>query len=140
MAVNKRPIGICNNKCRDKQTDRLTGRKDKQAFQPLKLVLLPGAMLREGGSATVGQAMRFNINSKDAGPGQLCVRCEGPSKESNVTVFDNKDSTFQVQIFPSEVGNHLVYVEWGGSPVHGSPFVVRVGNPVDPSKVRVCGM
>ncbi|KAJ7305485.1 hypothetical protein OS493_040675, partial [Desmophyllum pertusum] len=55
------------------------------------------------------------------------------------TVFDNKDSTYQVQIYPTEVGNHLVYVEWGGRPVHGSPFLVRVGQPPDPSKVRVYG-
>lgn len=96
-------------------------------------------MLREGASATVGQAMGFNISSKDAGPGQLYVRCQGPSKDCDVTVFDNKDSTFQVQIFPMEVGNHLVYVEWGGRPVNGSPFLVRVGQPPDPSKVRVYG-
>ena len=87
----------------------------------------------------MGQAMGFNINSKDAGPGQLYVRCQGPSKDCDVTVFDNKDSTYQVQIFPTEVGNHLVYVEWGGRPVHGSPFLVRVGQPPDPSKVRVYG-
>lgn len=97
-------------------------------------------MLKEGASATVGQAMGFNINSKDAGPGQLYVRCQGPSKDCDCTVFDNKDSTYQVQIFPTEVGNHLVYVEWGGRPVHGSPFLVRVGQPPDPSKVRVYGM
>ena len=87
----------------------------------------------------MGQAMGFSINSKDAGPGQLYVRCQGPSKDCDCTVFDNKDSTYQVQIFPSEVGNHLVYVEWGGRPVHGSPFLVRVGQPPDPSKVRVYG-
>lgn len=101
--------------------------------------LVEGSMLKEGGSATVGQAMGFNINSKDAGPGQLYVRCQGPTKDCDVTVFDNKDSTYQVQIFPTEVGNHLVYVEWGGRPVHGSPFLVRVGQPPDPSKVRVYG-
>ena len=106
---------------------------------PSNLFLSPGSMLKEGGSATVGQAMGFNINSKDAGPGQLYVRCQGPSKDCDVTVFDNKDSTYQVQIFPTEVGNHLVYVEWGGRPVHGSPFLVRVGQPPDPSKVRVYG-
>ena len=134
----KRLIGICKYKY---STDRdwRTEKHDKHAFQPVKLVLLPGTMLREGGSATVGQAMGFNINSKDAGPGQLYVRCQGPSKDCDVTVFDNKDSTFQVQIFPTEVGNHLVYVEWGGRPVHGSPFLVRVGQPPDPSKVRVYG-
>lgn len=98
-----------------------------------------GTMLRDGGNATVGQAMGFSINSKDAGPGQLYVRCQGPSKDCDVTVFDNKDSTYQVQIFPMEVGNHLVYVEWGGRPVHGSPFLVRVGQAPDPSKVRVYG-
>ena len=97
-------------------------------------------MLKEGAGATVGQAMGFSINSKDAGPGQLYVRCQGPTKDCDCTVFDNKDSTYQVQIFPSEVGNHLVYVEWGGRPVHGSPFLVRVGQPPDPSKVRVYGM
>lgn len=111
----------------------------KQALNLVKSVSPPGSMLREGASATVGQAMGFNISSKDAGPGQLYVRCQGPSKDCDVTVFDNKDSTFQVQIFPMEVGNHLVYVEWGGRPVNGSPFLVRVGQPPDPSKVRVYG-
>ncbi|RMX60911.1 hypothetical protein pdam_00003464 [Pocillopora damicornis] len=104
-----------------------------------KSCFVEGSMLKEGAGATVGQAMGFSINSKDAGPGQLYVRCQGPTKDCDCTVFDNKDSTYQVQIFPSEVGNHLVYVEWGGRPVHGSPFLVRVGQPPDPSKVRVYG-
>lgn len=104
-----------------------------------KSCFVEGSMLKEGTGATVGQAMGFSINSKDAGPGQLYVRCQGPTKDCDCTVFDNKDSTYQVQIFPSEVGNHLVYVEWGGRPVHGSPFLVRVGQPPDPSKVRVYG-
>ena len=87
----------------------------------------------------MGQAIEFKITSEGAYPRQLDVRCKGPTKDCDVTVFDNKDSTFQVQIFPTQVGNHLLYVEWGGRPVDGTPILVRVGQPPDPSKVRVYG-
>ena len=87
----------------------------------------------------MGKGMSFRINSKDAGPGELYVCCRGPTKDCDVTIFDNKDSSYQVQIFPTEVGNHLVYVEWGGKPVNGSPFIVHVGQSPDPSQVRVYG-
>ena len=106
---------------------------------PLSKLLVEGHALREGAGAFVGQPMGFAINSKDAGPGQLYVRCQGPSRDCDVNMFDNKDGTYQIQIHPSEIGNHLVYVEWGGRPVHGSPFLVRVGQAPDPSKVRVYG-
>lgn len=112
--------------------------RQAEASQTSRLVV-EGHALREGSGAYVGQPMGFAINSKDAGPGQLYVRCQGPSRDCDVSVFDNKDGTYQIQIHPAEVGNHLVYVEWGARPVHGSPFLVRVGQAPDPSKVRVYG-
>ena len=101
--------------------------------------MVEGAALTEGAGVFVGQPMGFSVSSRDAGPGQLHVRCEGPSRDCDVTVFDNKDGTYHVQIHPVEVGNHLVYVEWGGRSVQGSPFLVRVGQPPDPSKVSAHG-
>lgn len=98
-----------------------------------------GAALSQGTGAFVGKPMGISISSHDAGPGQLHVRCEGPTRDCDVTVFDNRDSTYHVQILPTEVGNHLVYVEWGGSSVQGSPFLVRVGFPPDPTKVTAIG-
>lgn len=101
--------------------------------------MVEGAAIAQGAGVFVGQPMAISISSRDAGPGQLHVRCEGPTRDCDVTVFDNKDSTYHVQILPTEVGNHLVFVEWGGSSVNGSPFLVRVGHAPDPTKVTAVG-
>ncbi|XP_028409338.1 filamin-C-like [Dendronephthya gigantea] len=99
--------------------------------------IVRGDALTKGG--WVGRPMVFSVVSGSSGSGLLVVRCQGPSRDCDVAAYDNKDGTYSVEIYPTETGRHLIYVEWGGKPVEGSPFVVKVTMPPDASKVVAHG-
>ncbi len=87
-----------------------------------------------------GQPVQFTLDGRNAGDGKLACHCKSPSnKETYVLISDNKDGTFTVDLNASEPGVHSVELEWDGKPVPGSPFLVRIMQAPDASKVRVSG-
>jgi len=96
-----------------------------------------GEGIKEG---TAGQPVTFQLDGRNAGPGQLSCRCRAPSgKMTYVLISDNKDGTYTVDLNASEPGLHTVEVEWDGQPIPGSPFLVRIMQAPDMNKVRAYG-
>lgn len=52
---------------------------------------------------------------------------------------DNKDGSCSVEYVPFAAGDYDVNITFGGRPIPGSPFRVRVSEPVDASQVRCSG-
>lgn len=89
--------------------------------------------------AYVNQWMKFWVDTNGQGEGPLYVRCCGPTKDCDVKIYDNQDGTYDLQIYPTEVGTHEMHVSWGRRVVYGSPFLIRVGQEPDPSQVYAYG-
>uniref|UniRef100_T2MH46 Filamin-A n=1 Tax=Hydra vulgaris TaxID=6087 RepID=T2MH46_HYDVU len=82
---------------------------------------------------------RFTIDTKNAGPGDLSVAVEGPSK-ADIECVDNHDGTCEVTYIPVEEGKYDVIVKFDNNHVPGSPFhpvivqdepAIEVGYPSD---------
>lgn len=89
--------------------------------------------------AYVHQWMKFWIDTNGQGEGPLYIRCCGPTEDCEVKIYDNQDGTYDIQIYPKEVGRHELHVSWGKRVVHGSPFIIQVGQAPDPSQVFAYG-
>ena len=93
--------------------------------------------LKEG---RVGQTVLFTLDGRRAGPGELSCRCRAPSgKMTYVSISDNKDGTYTVDLNACEPGLHTVEVEWDGESIPGSPFLVRIMQSADSKMVHVYG-
>ncbi|KFO62255.1 Filamin-A, partial [Corvus brachyrhynchos] len=90
----------------------------------------------EGG--LVGTANHFTVETRGAGTGGLGLAIEGPS-EAKMSCKDNKDGSCAVEYVPFTPGDYDVNITFGGHPIPGSPFRVRVRDAVDPSKVTCSG-
>ncbi|XP_074428063.1 filamin-C-like [Larus michahellis] len=90
----------------------------------------------EGG--LVGKANRFTVETRGAGTGGLGLAIEGPS-EAKMSCKDNKDGSCSVEYVPFTPGDYDVNITFGGHPIPGSPFRVRVQEVVDPGKVKCSG-
>ncbi|KAM7057233.1 filamin-C isoform 1-T1 [Acridotheres tristis] len=90
----------------------------------------------EGG--LVGTANHFTVETRGAGTGGLGLAIEGPS-EAKMSCKDNKDGSCAVEYVPFTPGDYDVNITFGGHPIPGSPFRVRVRDAVDASKVTCSG-
>eukprot|EP00118_Oscarella_pearsei_P028822 m.3022 g.3022 ORF g.3022 m.3022 type:complete len:1777 (+) comp9010_c0_seq1:150-5480(+) len=85
----------------------------------------------------VGDLGDFEIDTTEAGRGNLRVTVDGPRRSAaNVKVEDNKDGRFFARYDPKAVGQYKVKVQFADEEITGSPFEVAV---CDPTKVRVTG-
>ena len=85
----------------------------------------------------VGDPGDFEIDTTEAGRGNLRVTVDGPRRSAaNVKVEDNKDGKFSARYDPKAVGQYKVKVQFADEEIPGSPFDVAV---CDPTKVRVTG-
>ncbi|KAL2300029.1 hypothetical protein Nmel_010793 [Mimus melanotis] len=75
---------------------------------------------------------------RGAGTGGLGLAIEGPS-EAKMSCKDNKDGSCAVEYVPFTPGDYDVNITFGGHPIPGSPFRVRVRDAVDASKVTCSG-
>ncbi|NWV02632.1 FLNC protein, partial [Ptilonorhynchus violaceus] len=89
-------------------------------------------------SGLVGTANHFTVETRGAGTGGLGLAIEGPS-EAKMSCKDNKDGSCAVEYVPFTPGDYDVNITFGGHPIPGSPFRVRVRDAVDPSKVTCSG-
>eukprot|EP00794_Sanderia_malayensis_P010826 gene10826-11978_t len=100
-------------------------------------VVLAGEGLKQG---KTGEPVQFTLDSRNAGDGKLNCQCISPSgKATVVSVADNHDGTYTVDLNATEAGVHHVKLDWDGQPVPGSPFQVKIMQSANPDRVKVYG-
>lgn len=99
-----------------------------------------GPALQYTGVRKLGDICTFTIQAQDAGPGTLDVKVSGPIKtESELSVEDNGNGSYNVTLQPSAPGDFALDVLWSGRPVTGSPFTFRYRDNVDSRRCRAHG-
>ena len=88
---------------------------------------------------------KFNIDSEEAGPGELGVTIEGEGLggldgensqvEPNISQLD--DFHYEVAYLPPEVGSYWITIKWGTIEIPGSPFCIPCRRPLDPSQFAI---
>ena len=79
-------------------------------------------------SCFLGEEIKFTIDAKEAGDGELQVNTTGPDKKERLTasVEDNRDGTYAVTLLPDMPGEHKMSVLWSGKAIPSSPFSFKV--------------
>ncbi|XP_022901138.2 filamin-A isoform X2 [Onthophagus taurus] len=84
----------------------------------------------------------FNIDARDAGPGNLevLIKNEDTKELVAVQVSDNEDGTYTVDYEPPSPGLYTCTLNYGGLKVPTTPTQYRVQPNVDVSKIKVDGL
>ena len=83
----------------------------------------------------IRELFSFTVDVTDAGMGELFVQSSVPpgGKDSTLTVRElEHGGSYQVDYIPNVTGVHSVIVMWGGKPVPGCPFKIRVLDLYEP--------
>lgn len=103
---------------------------------PAELISVDSSSLKIG---IINDDIKTVIDTRRAGPGQLSAQCMGPVKLAYCELYDHRDGTYTLSVRPTEVGKHTLVIKYNDQHVRGSPFLIHVSMPPDPSKVRVYG-
>lgn len=77
------------------------------------------------------QELFLLVNAKGAGNGKVnCVVVQPNGSEVDAQVTDNQDGTFDAFCTLLEPGDYIMYVRFGGENIPGSPFKVKVCQPI----------
>ncbi|KAJ1362036.1 hypothetical protein KIN20_021447 [Parelaphostrongylus tenuis] len=106
------------------------------ASTPAELITVDSSSLKIG---IINDDIKTVIDTRRAGPGQLSAQCMGPVKLAYCELYDHRDGTYTLSVKPTEVGKHTLTIKYDDQHVRGSPFIIHVSLPPDPSKVRVYG-
>ncbi|XP_043250799.1 filamin-A isoform X4 [Colletes gigas] len=83
----------------------------------------------------------FNIDCREAGPGDLRVNIVHPKgREVLMTLTNNEDGTYTVDYVAPQPGTYLVNLNYGGLNVPQCPIKVNVQPRIDISKIKVDGL
>ena len=79
----------------------------------------------------VSQLITLSVDCTDAGTGEITVKCTNPQGNSLDAIIakDIGRAVYRVHVQPDVVGTYKIVVLWGGTPVHNSPFTVKVSDP-----------
>ncbi|XP_052782303.1 filamin-B-like isoform X2 [Mya arenaria] len=99
-------------------------------------VTVEGAGLRGG---YVGQELRAVVDTTAAGNGEVAVDCQGLRHTARCDLIDHRNGKYTLRMFPTEACRHRLEVKYDTEHVPGSPFMIPIGEPPDPRKVRVYG-
>ncbi|CEF63050.1 Jitterbug [Strongyloides ratti] len=87
----------------------------------------------------IDEEMTSLIDTRDAEPGKLSVKCQGPTSTQDIMLKDNMDGTYFLSFYPKELGKHTLTIKYADQHVPGSPLSFNVSLPPDASKVKVYG-
>ncbi|KAL3848275.1 hypothetical protein ACJMK2_019143 [Sinanodonta woodiana] len=99
-------------------------------------VLVTGSGLKGG---YVGQELCVNIDSREAGNGEVSADFIGKRDTPRCDKIDHKNGIVSLRLYPTEAHAHTLFIKYDGEDVPGSPFKISVGEPPDPRKVRCYG-
>lgn len=86
--------------------------------------------------AVVFKPAEFIVQTKDDNSPPVSAVVEGPTKTAHCTMEPLGNGRWRGSFVPREVGEHKVRIEVGDTPLLGSPFTTKVG---DPTKCSVAG-
>ena len=81
----------------------------------------------------------FDVHTKGAGKGELSVNIKGPHGTVNAKCKKKEKGLDHFTYTPTESGEHVVTIKYGGEQIPGSRFKVDVEPPTDPSKCTAFG-
>ena len=87
-------------------------------------------------NAVVSKPAEFIVHTNDENSPPVTASVEGPTKTATCKIDPLGNGKWRVTFTPKEVGEHKIRVEVGSTPLLGSPFTCKVG---DPSKCSVTG-
>jgi len=94
--------------------------------------LLPGNI--------VGTETYFDVIAEDAGNGELEIEIKMPSGKNLPVVIDEvSPGNYRVTYTPTCHGDHQIQVNFGGSNISNSPYLVPISLPFNPSRVWASG-
>lgn len=99
-------------------------------------VTVSGEGLRGG---IAGHELKVFVDTKEAGPGEITATCSSHRQGAQVSIQQNEAYHYTLRILPTSVDKHLLQIKYDDQYVPGSPFVLRIGEPPDPSRVKVFG-
>ncbi|XP_059161846.1 filamin-A-like isoform X3 [Physella acuta] len=86
-----------------------------------------------------GSELIVYVDTVEAGPGEITAECHSHRQNALCDLIENSDGQYILRITPTEAEKHVLQIRYDGIQVPGSPFILRVGDPPDPSRVRVFG-
>lgn len=93
------------------------------------------------GNVKTNTPTHFNVNCREAGPGELQVDMKTPEgHDLPISLTDNEDGTYTVDYVAPDPGTYTVNLNYGGLKVPKSPLKVNVRPHVDVTKVKVEGL
>lgn len=93
----------------------------------------------EGKDLAVGEETWFKVHTKDAGKGDLSLDIRGPHGNVPSQVTEEEPDVHMCHYTPTESGESVITVKYGGTQIPGSRFRVNVEPPTDASKVTASG-
>ena len=87
-------------------------------------------------NAILFKPAEFVVQTNDPSSPPVSAVVEGPTKTSNVTMEEIGGGKWRGRYVPRELGEHKVRIDIGSTPLLGSPFTTKVG---DPSKCDLSG-
>ncbi|OON22312.1 Filamin/ABP280 repeat protein [Opisthorchis viverrini] len=113
---------------------------------PLRPKLDPGRVRAYGAGLEhkgnrINQPCRFNVDTAEAGSGQLEIILLNPKGvRIPCEVVPDKNASYSCTYQPTMEGEHRVIIRYAGQEIRGSPFSVSVEPPIgDPLKVIISG-
>lgn len=94
----------------------------------------------EGKGLTVGKETWFKVTTKEAGKGELSTNVRGPHGELKIKSASKEAGVTEYKYTPTETGEHVITVKFGGDQIPGSRFRVEVEPPTDASKCVATGL
>ncbi|KAK3780575.1 hypothetical protein RRG08_037514 [Elysia crispata] len=78
-------------------------------------------------NAVLGEDLEMRIDPRNAGPGQLTVRCTDPyGMDVPCRVAENYDGTKSLKITPTMPGRYHVDIQYDGTHIMGSPYAIDI--------------
>ncbi|KAH9514217.1 hypothetical protein Btru_028397 [Bulinus truncatus] len=102
----------------------------------VKKVKISGDGLNGG---VAGTELTILVNTVEAGPGEVTAECHSHRQSALCDLMETASGMYLLKIYPAEPEKYVLQIRYDGVQVPGSPFILRVGDPPDPSKVKVFG-